>query len=663
MTLLSVKEVAELKGCSDRYIRKLISDKKLDFIESDLPLNNQKQYTIPLDSLPEDMQMKYHAKFQVDHSPLPIQLPKPKKQKRKSVKEKRIDEFTADERKEIALWCEILEEWQQVRNTYQNKTEADPLFVSAMKLKHRDLKISVGILYRKYGFYKDGLMEGLLDARGGWNRGKTSIPEHIWQQFLYYYWSDKQITVSQCYQITTEVAKEYYPELIGLFPSERSFRRKLDTLPKAVHTLMRKGEKACMDECLPYIERLYDDLEANDCWIADNHTLDIMSRKNGKETLHRLSLTAFMDAKSGIMVGWNITDNPCSNSTLFALRHAILRHGAPKVVLFDNGTEFLTNDIAGRGHRTRKNQRNVEKPETILSRLGIEMKNALVRNARAKPIERAFLTFKESISKLFDSYTGGHILERPESLKSRIKNGEIPTDSKIREFVDVLIDGIYNVGAYGGAEKNKYKGYSRIDVWNESIKNTTQRIIPEEDLNLLLMRTNGYQKVKRKGVYITISGEKIWYSRENVWELLDKEVYVRYDPTNLNQVRIYDKEDKYMETWNVERDLMLNFLEEDFEALSNANERLAREKKAIKKYAKGMLAELPAEMKIDELDIRIRQADIAKQGIIIQKSNVIMPIIANENVDVLPVAANAGYESVVIDMNKVNRNSEKRKRT
>ena len=658
MTLLTVQEVATLKGCTERYIRKLINENKLLYVDADIS-NKKYKYMIPLENLPEDLQMKYHEKFQTEYEPLPINLPKPK-QKRKAVKQRKIDDFTAEERKEIALWCEILDEWQQVRNTYENKTEADPLFVAAMKLKHRDLKISVSILYRKYSFYKDGLLEGLLDARGGWNKGKSSIPEHIWQQFLYYYWSDKQISVAQCYEITKEVAREYYPELIEGFTSERSFRRRLDTIPKAVHTLMRKGEKACTDECLPYIERLYDDLEANDCWIADNHTLDIMSNKDGKETLHRLSLTAFMDAKSGVIVGWNVTDNPCSNSTLFALRHGILRHGAPKIVLFDNGTEFLTNDIAGRGHRTRKSKRNVEKPETILSRLGVEMKNAQVRNARAKPIERAFLTFKESISKLFDSYTGGHILERPESLKARIKKGEIPMDSQIREFLDVLIHGIYNAGDYGGAEKNKYKGYSRLDVWNESIQNTTQRIIPEDDLNLLLMRTNGYQKVKRKGVFITIAGEKIWYSRENIWELLDKEVYVRYDPTDLSKVRIYDKDDKYMETWNVERELMLNFLEEDFGALSDANERLAREKKAIKKYAKGMLAELPAEMKIDELDIRIRQANLAKEGMIIQKSNVIQPIVANEKAEALPVAAN-GYEPVVIDINKMNRKSARRK--
>lgn len=658
MTLLSVKEVAELKGCSERYINKLAMTGVYEAICTTTQ-SNRKKYMIPLEKLPEDLQMKYHEKFQSEYEPLPIKLSKPK-QKRKTVKQRNIDEFTAEERKEISLWCEILEEWQQVRNTYKNKTEADPLFVSAMKLKYRDLNISTGILYRKYSYYKDGLLEGLLDARGGWNRGRSSIPEHIWQQFLYYYWSDKQISVSQCYEITKEIVKEYYPESFDGLTSERSFRRRLDTLPKAVHTLMRKGEKACTDECLPYIERLYDGLEANDCWIADNHTLDIMSKKDGKETLHRLSLTAFMDAKSGVIVGWNVTDNPCSNSTLFALRHAILRYGAPKVVLFDNGTEFLTNDIAGRGHRTRKSKWNAEKPETILSRLGIEMKNAQVRNARAKPIERAFLTFKESISKLFDSYTGGHILERPESLKARIKKGEIPMDSQIREFLDVLIDGIYNAGDYGGAEKNKYKGYSRLDVWNESIQNTTQRIIPEDDLNLLLMRTNGYQKVKRKGVFITIAGEKIWYSRENIWELLDKEVYVRYDPTDLSKVRIYDKDDKYMETWNVERELMLNFLEEDFGALSDANERLAREKKAIKKYAKGMLAELPAEMKIDELDIRIRQANLAKEGMIIQKSNVIQPIVANEKAEALPVAAN-GYEPVVIDINKMNRKSARRK--
>ena len=39
-----------------------------------------------------------------------------------------------------------------------------------------------------------------------------------------------------------------------------------------------------------------------------------------------------------------------------------------------------------------------------MSFLGIEMHNAIVRNAKAKPIERTFYTFKEHFSKAIETF-------------------------------------------------------------------------------------------------------------------------------------------------------------------------------------------------------------------------------------------------------------------
>ena len=69
---------------------------------------------------------------------------------------------------------------------------------------------------------------------------------------------------------------------------------------------MRDGDKAMKDKCQPYISRMYDGLHANDVWIADNHTFDIQSYDEDNGTIHRLYLTAFLDAKSGVLVGWNM---------------------------------------------------------------------------------------------------------------------------------------------------------------------------------------------------------------------------------------------------------------------------------------------------------------------------------------------------------------------
>ena len=65
-----------------------------------------------------------------------------------------------------------------------------------------------------------------------------------------------------------------------------------------------------------------------------------------------------------------------------------MRFGVPKSIYVDNEQEFLTHDIGGKGHRTHGKKDDLQtEPPTILKRLGIEMRNAIIRNAKAKPIE------------------------------------------------------------------------------------------------------------------------------------------------------------------------------------------------------------------------------------------------------------------------------------
>ena len=666
--MLTVKEVADLKGCSERYIRSEIKKGKLRASES-RNAKNRKMYLIDPADLPEKLKLKYYAS-------LGLNLPKETKQadvnapKEEHQTLKRFDEFSRVEREQISLWVDILNRWQADRLMYENMEQADKDIIGALRMEFRkkgiEIQISREILYRKLSRYRNGDYQGLLDNRGGWNRGFSSVPDVVWEGFLFYYLDDRKPPFQTVYHNTKDWCREFYPELVDGIPSAASFRRRLlREVPPAVVSFMREGDKRFTDDFVTYVERVYDDLEANDVWIADNHTFDIMTRyDDGREGMHRLHLTAFMDAKSGVIVGWNITDNPCSNSTLFALRMAILRHGLPKIVYFDNGSEFLTKDIGGRGIRETKKSRLEDRPETILSRLGIEMRNAKVRNGKSKPIERFFLTFKNHVSKLFDSYTGGHSQERPESLKQKIKQGMIPTDSEIRPLVNDLIE-LENVAMYGGAEQKRYGGYTKMEVWNESIKNRKQRIIKEEDLNLLLMRTTGYQKVKRKGVFITIAGEKIWYSAPNRIWYQDQEVYVRYDPTDLSTVRLYDKEDRYIDTWKVDAELMLHFMDEDLESVKTASERIAHEKKIVRDFAKGLTENMRPETKIDMLDIMVRKAHAAKEGIYIGKSDIIEPMILPTEVPadkLVRSTRKTGTDNITpIDIARMNQNAAKRR--
>lgn len=652
MELLTVKEVSELKGCSVRYIRKCALEGKIKAMQEFNTQNNKPQYMIPISSLPMDLQNKYYSNKKAEAGVTPALV----KTSCNSAK-RCFEDLTEEERKEVNFWNKILIEWQVLRAKFEKKTEVDPLFVAKCKLDHPDRDISTDILYRKLKAQKENDFDGIIGKRGGWNKETTAIPGIVWCGFLWFYLDPNKPTVSRCYQLVKEWTKEFYPEEYANIPSEQSFRRNIKTMAKAVLVYMRDGEKALSDRCLPYITRMYDELHANDVWIADNHTLDVQS-VDGNGAIHRLHLTAFLDAKTGVLVGWNITDNPCSQSTIVALRHGIKRFGIPKMVYFDNGSEFLTHDVGGRGHRTRKDA-DID-PPTILQHLDIEMRNALVRNAKAKPIERTFYTLKNQFSKAFEGFCGGTILERPESLKRVIKEGRLPMDTQIREFIDVWADGDFNLQEYGGAEK-QFQGMSRLDVWNEDIRHVGVRKAAEDDLNLMLMRSSRFQKVKRNGVYVDIFGEKIFYfNPDTTWTMLDKEVYVRYDPADLRSVRLYEKEtDKYIATWQCADSLMMDYITENKQEISDGQAIIRRTRKFIKDEALALTSSIPSEQRLSMLDMTLRKARAARDErfrVLMPKK--IIPLQANEKTQELIAT---GTEGIVIDLNKMSRNAEKRK--
>lgn len=660
--MISATALAEIKGCSLRYIQQLAKNGKLPSIEKADAANNRKEYLFDIDQMDEQTRRRYYndkrRELDIAESKKTV---KTAGKRRLNCVQKSFEEYTEDERQQAATWIKIIKVWEAYRNkSSRKKADTDLLFIAKMQLEHPEIDISPDILYRKYAAYRAGDIEGLIDKRGGWNKGKTDIPQHILDAFMYFYLDERRLPVSRCYQLMIEWVREFYPQDLDKIPSERSFRRQTEKLPEAVVALMRYGEKALTDKYIPYIERLYDDLQANDVWIADNHTFDFITYcENNAQKTHRMYLTAFLDAKSGVLVGWNLTEQPDSHSTLLALRHAIKRFGLPKSVYFDNGSEFLTHDIGGRGHRTRKTWNADDIPPTILQLLDITMHNAIVRNAKAKPIERTFGTLKNHISRVIETFCGGTIIERPESLKYKLKYGIVPEDDQIRSALEILIDGDFNVSEYGDKER-KYKGMSRIDVWNESIKYTKFRDAKDEDLSLLLARTTRYQKIKRNGVYIELAGEKLWYSAEDAWKYQGEEVYVRYDPAEYKTVRVYDKAtDAYRFTWTLQTDLNVPYITDDPNEIAAGEKTIRTVTRAIHDYSKGLTASITEEQAIDFLTATINRAERGKDRFRIEKPTKFTPVFSDKFKADNPVLSDV--DEVFIDIDKINNNALKRK--
>lgn len=236
MDYISVKELAELKGVSVQSVNKLIRNGKITAEQRLHPKNNQLCSMIPIDNLPENLKEKYYRQKNKELGLLPELKEQPdspgngsgkvKKQK-KPVNVRTLDSFTEDERRQIAFWTDTVKEWQACRSRFKRKTDADLPFCGKVKLENPDIDISPDILYRKYNAYLNNDLEGLVDKRGGWNRGQSSVDQQVFDIFTSYWLTENRLSVENCYGKTVAVVREYYPELAAEIPSSRTFSREI----------------------------------------------------------------------------------------------------------------------------------------------------------------------------------------------------------------------------------------------------------------------------------------------------------------------------------------------------------------------------------------------------------------------------------------------------
>ena len=594
MEYLSVEEYAKLRGCTPRYVNLLISKGKVKaelFSGLKGGGNGGEVHRIPLPSIEPKLLTKYRR----------IQKQKEKQNIDPDLQEEKVlkldyESISAEDRQEIERWKEILNNWRSFResDTVKDKKEADERYVEFANITYQ-MNLKVRTLYRKWKAWKEEGEEALIDKRGRHGNHKKALPDYVWDIFENFYLDQNQRSVSLCMRLTeTQLMKNEETEFLPL-PSYDTFVRRIEKLPVAVLKYFRLGDKAFMDQCAPYIKRKYDDLMSNDIWVTDNHTFDIMIAKD--EAPVRVYLTAFYDVRSRKFTGWYVTDAPRSDATVYALRRGIERFGIPKMIYSDNGREFLTHDIGGRGFR-KSAKTDEHEPMTILQRLGIDFRTALVKNAKAKIIERRFRDVKDSFSKIFDAYTGGHVLERPERLKHLVKNVDnLVILDDFREFVDMFIENILNKTP---SNAEGMFGKCPDEVFAKNL--IEMRTATMDELNLMMLRNSRMQKVKRNGVMFKVYDKELWYGNDDVLiNHLGESVYFRYNPDDLNEVRIYDDQDRFMCVGKLRNQL-------SYFASKDEIAKAMKETRAVTKVVKGYKKQ--KEVQTDaELELMLWQAE------------------------------------------------------
>ena len=334
MEMLTVKQVAELRNCSMRFVRQEIQDRKI-LAETSTNANGCKMYLIPLEGLEPRLQIKWYKQ---QGRELPETLKKAKREQKAPV-EKPLEQFSAAQREEIAQWVKILEDWQRERAQAPSKAEGDRAFCAASAARY-GRRLTPDILYRHWNAYRYRDWDGLVDKRGLARKGISETPKEIRDLFEWCYLDEHAPSIQKCKEAVELVVLRELPELKQQLPAYDTYRRWAKALSKPVAVYAREGETAYYDRWEPSVDRLYDDMEPNEYWIADGHRIDVITRsEDGREKLRRLTISAIIDAYSGIYVGWCITDNPSSDATLYALRKAILKYGLPRYLYVDNGRE------------------------------------------------------------------------------------------------------------------------------------------------------------------------------------------------------------------------------------------------------------------------------------------------------------------------------------
>lgn len=536
--LLKLSEAAEIEGITRQAMQKKIDSGKLSAVKIESKEQGRSrgfEYWVNLDDLSEKAKRKYHKRQQEQLQAMLAESETEDEQRERVSWE----ELTEKQREQVAFWREAIRQWRlYLGDEHGKKTERTREFVRLHNIQHPDRQIKERTLYDKWEKLQRAGETALADGRAKGNRkGKTTIPPEAWSIFFQLWADENQPSIQWCYTQTYAVVKRQLPSLIPL-PAVDAFKRQVRQLPVGVVKYYREGSKALDDDVLSYVQRDYEGIDANEWWVSDYHVLDMMVLDDETGERYKPSIVVWMDIRSRKILSWRMRKKPESDGVILSFKDAVSSYGIPENVYLDNGKEYLTHAFGGRGRR--KKDVNAQYATSILDLLGVQMHNAIPRNARAKIIERSFGEFSRWFAKSFITYCGNRPHKRPERHPKVMKNEEnIPLASEVEELLGVFIEGLHNAHTGDGVGLN---GKTPNQVYEETL--FKKKTATQDQLNLMLLRSERLQKVSENGVKLKLGGRELWYCNEELkinysgWK-----VYVKYDPDDLSSVRVYDEKE------------------------------------------------------------------------------------------------------------------------
>lgn len=535
MKYLSVDEVAALLGISKQAVRKNAAEGKygeIQYVEGRRGGIGGKVMMIPFDGLPAAARVHYLQRM--------AETPEPSDD---------LSDLTQAEREEIGMKKKILSAWWLYREEHRGSRslrEVDQEFVRMWRSLHPDVRLSVATLHRWGKADREEGARGLVDMRGRVRAGETSVPDDLWSMYRSLYLSPNRRTHMQCYYTVRDYA--YLQGRQHEVPSESAFRRRAEReFDKSTLVFLRQGPKAWESLAAPYLELERASVAPGAIYVLDHFQMDIAAVDEGGRVI-RPWLSAVIDYRTRLYVGWAVTNRPCTDSTMAAAGMAFRNpeRGVPDILKLDNGREYTGYSFAGRGHRkvSHKVEYEEEHIRSLVSHLGIATIFTTPEHPQGKgEAERSFRTVHEEFCKAFNSYLGNRPENRPENAEAIRKDpSKLPTIPDVMQLVSEYIVNVHNERPHTGRDMN---GLSPRQVWDAEIDRRPVRHVDRDVLKLLLMPYAGSRlyTVQRGGL-------KVWgrcYWSEELYRIQGEKVMIRYDQSDASRIYVFRPDGSFVD--------------------------------------------------------------------------------------------------------------------
>lgn len=330
---------------------------------------------------------------------------------------------------------QIVREAEQVPDGWQNKA-----WKQAVAHKHG---VHIATLYDWVGKFRRGGLEALAHRKKNRGQPKKWHPEAIdFGVGLALRRSNRKLTQKEIYNaLATEAIKKNWA--IGCY---RSFTEHLRRRLNPQLLALRDGGRRGLDNVLPPILRSYADLEPFEIIVGDQHRHDCWVRDDSTGQPFRPESYFLLDLRTRLIYGFWAGKKYDGYSIGLAMRVGSLHFGAFKAFYSDNGkpelskyVDGIVDQMASLGLAVEETPdvpcdfSDVEDPEEIACSVQVpgNHRRAIVRNAKAKLIERFFSGFEDLLRNRF---------RVPGQVKSLSASGEV------QEVDEAEIKGLANSG-------------------------------------------------------------------------------------------------------------------------------------------------------------------------------------------------------------------------